>query len=417
MAKRRSRKVSKFLNFRKLKGFLLPAVIVGALAGIFIGLKFFPSSDIRVEASFIDSKVTGILKARGMYSGNMISRHESEWRKFGVHGKTVEYSIKLDNDFAARGLEGEIKKALSGVRGSSLKKFAARPASKGSARGVVDLFITYKGHVVYAASLKNIGMEKGPPVKKPKALKEPAGGEPAEKEDDTPSRPQGRQGGEAYLAIVLDDLGNTANNFDGLRRIGVPLTLAVLPGHQYSRQAAALAASIGADAILHLPLEPEKNVSGLEKSTITVNMDDARIKAIASGNMASLPGIKGVNNHMGSRATKDERVMRVVLSEVKSRGLFFLDSYTSPDSICAKVAGNIGLTYMKRDVFIDNIPDVPTIIDQIEYAARLARERGTVIAIGHDRPDTIRALEIAVPKLEKSGIRFIRLSDIVKKMD
>src|SRR5690606_41144538 len=57
---------------------------------------------------------------------------------------------------------------------------------------------------------------------------------------------------------------------------------------------------------------------------------------------SDLPHVSGVNNHMGSKATADPRVVSDVLRAVKEAGLFFLDSRTTADSVVAQVARELG---------------------------------------------------------------------------
>ena len=65
---------------------------------------------------------------------------------------------------------------------------------------------------------------------------------------------------------------------------------------------------------------------------ITTTMSDNEIRSEVEAAIAAVPGAIGVNNHMGSKATADSRVMQTVLGAVWDAGLIFLDSRTTPDS-------------------------------------------------------------------------------------
>ncbi|MCM8780085.1 MAG: divergent polysaccharide deacetylase family protein, partial [Candidatus Omnitrophica bacterium] len=141
------------------------------------------------------------------------------------------------------------------------------------------------------------------------------------------------------IAIVLDDWGNSLNNFDMIKSVKQALTLAILPGLAYSKRIAAEAKRNGFEVILHLPMEPvSRDKAEIEKDTICTDMDDLKIKDVLSAQLNKVPYVKGVNNHMGSLATADSRLMRVIFEELKKRKLYFLDSYTSGASVCSRQA-------------------------------------------------------------------------------
>jgi uncharacterized protein len=219
------------------------------------------------------------------------------------------------------------------------------------------------------------------------------------------------------LAVVLDDFGYSGKNLGDLKRIGAPMTLAVLPGLRHSAHVSYFARENGMEVILHLPMEPEKKTAPLEKDTIMAGMEQPEIKKILERDIASVPGARGVSNHMGSKATGDRKAMDSIVSHLKDEGLFFLDSMTTGRTVAGEVAAEHGVPYVRRDIFIDNKLDVSYIELQIEKAAELAIERGSAIAIGHDRAETIEALSVAVPAAQKRGVRFVTLSELIEEKE
>jgi len=128
-----------------------------------------------------------------------------------------------------------------------------------------------------------------------------------------------------------------------------------------------------------------------------------------------LPSIEGVNNHMGSKATEDKYLMKLIFKDIKKRGLFFVDSMTAHNSVCTWLSDEMGLTFGKRDVFLDNINSREAIIKQIILLAQKARHRGYAVAIGHDRHLTMQVLKEEIPLLEKQGIKFVSIKELLKK--
>lgn len=217
------------------------------------------------------------------------------------------------------------------------------------------------------------------------------------------------------IAIVLDDWGYSLSNIDTLKEIKEPLTLAILPRRAYSVTIAGIAKEIGKEAILHLPLEPqrEKKSRSLEPDTILITMTRQKVLKILEADIKNLPGIKGVSNHMGSLATKNEPLMKIIFSELKKRKLYFLDSYTGK-TVCKDLAGSAGLAYARRQVFLDNKNDAQYIRGQLELLAKIARQSGYAIGIGHDRPTTLEVLSGAMKELKKRGFKFVYVSELVK---
>jgi polysaccharide deacetylase 2 family uncharacterized protein YibQ len=166
--------------------------------------------------------------------------------------------------------------------------------------------------------------------------------------------------------------------------------------------------------MLHLPMEPLSSGEQSEASTITTAMSDQEIRDMTAKAIQAVPGIIGVNNHQGSKATADRRVMKAVMGVLKAHNLFFIDSRTSSQSIAFDAARQAGLRSGSNEIFLDGRSDVDYIKGQLWAAARMAARDGTAIAIGHARPNTVIALREAIPEVEAAGIKFIFVSQLVK---
>jgi uncharacterized protein len=216
------------------------------------------------------------------------------------------------------------------------------------------------------------------------------------------------------IAVVIDDFGYSMNNTDGLFAIGEPVTLSILPGQPYSRRIAEAARAHGYEVILHLPLESHRNDVREEFDTIRSGMSQKEVTERLESQIADVPGLKGVSNHMGSASTEDPELMREIFVFLKKRGLYFLDSLTSQKTVCKDIAARVGLPCERRDVFLDNKSDAEYIKGQLAQARKIAYRRGRAIAICHDRKSTIAVLAEAMPEMSARGIRFVFLSELVK---
>jgi polysaccharide deacetylase 2 family uncharacterized protein YibQ len=225
---------------------------------------------------------------------------------------------------------------------------------------------------------------------------------------------------EAQVAFVLDDWGYSLNNIDALFQIDRPVTLAVLPHLRYSKEISDMVQKYGRgyDLILHLPLE-SKSGKAPERDTIRRNMQKERVLSILKDDIESIPGIIGVSNHQGSRATENREIMTIILEELKKRDLFFLDSRTTPVSVCGNISKKIGLKHAERSVFLDLAQQKEEkqhrayIKKQIRELINTAKTRGSAIAIGHDKKITIEVIKDSIPEIEKENIKIVPLKRLV----
>lgn len=218
------------------------------------------------------------------------------------------------------------------------------------------------------------------------------------------------------VAIIVDDLGQSLNAAGALLDLRAPLTFSVMPGLRHSRETADEAHARGVEVMLHLPMQPlldsAPDVSARE---IRVGMSPAEVDGIIASGLASVPYADGVNNHMGSRATADPRLMRAVMAELAARRLFYIDSRTVADSVALAEARRAGIPAFYRSVFLDDTPSVAYTRNQLEKLCRIAEDQGVAIAIGHPYPTTIAALGRFLPELSRSGVELVRVSELLRQ--
>lgn len=197
----------------------------------------------------------------------------------------------------------------------------------------------------------------------------------------------------AKLAIVIDDLGESAAYASDLAGVGIPVAFAIWPLASQSERVAEIAGKAGMEVLLHQPMEPRSYPEDDPgQGALFTSMGEAAIRDVLVENLAHFPQAVGVNNHMGSRFTEDRRSMRAVLGELRARRLFYLDSVTTGRSVVCAEAARVGIPALRRDVFLDNVAEVDAILLQLRKAEGLAMRNGRAIAIGHPYPETLRAL-------------------------
>ncbi|MBN2056814.1 divergent polysaccharide deacetylase family protein, partial [bacterium] len=219
----------------------------------------------------------------------------------------------------------------------------------------------------------------------------------------------------ARLALIIDDCGYDADLARKFAALDFPLTMAVLPRLDHSGTAARLAHAGGKTVILHLPMEPQRYPEvDPGPGALLVDMSCDSIAENLAGDLATVPFADGVNNHMGSRLTCQEASMREVMKHLKDRHLFFVDSRTIAASIAYKIARDMGVPTVKRDVFLDNDADPAAIRAMLDKAVGLARRNGSAVAIGHARESTYQVLKADCPELIAKGIELVPVNRLVK---
>ncbi len=224
----------------------------------------------------------------------------------------------------------------------------------------------------------------------------------------SPPSPSGR----ARLALIVDDCGQWLHIEEGYIALPIPLTLAILPEVRYTTRIADEAHAAGKGVMLHLPMQP---IAALDPGPgkIMVAMNDETIEAQTARDIDAVPYAEGANNHEGSRATSDPRVMAAVMRVFKRRGLFFIDSRTIATTVAQQTARAYGVPNAARNVFLDDRNTVPAVEAQLRLAARIALAHGSAIAIGHPRPATLAAVRALYPELEREGITFVLARTLV----
>jgi len=216
-------------------------------------------------------------------------------------------------------------------------------------------------------------------------------------------------GGGARVSVVIDDLGRSLGEVRALRKLGVPITYAVLPFETRTPEVVASLRQAGEEILCHLPMEP-RNGANPGPGALRTSMDPAEIRTLTRRALEAVGGAVGVNNHMGSSLTANPQLMSAILEEISDRRLFFLDSRTSAESVGYRLASQMGIASAERQVFLDPDPSDQAVRHQFRRLLDLARRRGAAIAIGHPYDSTLRVLAEEIPRAKAQGYDFVPVS-------
>lgn len=219
--------------------------------------------------------------------------------------------------------------------------------------------------------------------------------------------------GKPRVALVVDDWGYTSQNLALARQMKFPVTAAIIPRLSLSTKVSEELHTLGFEIIMHLPMEPNEH-KNLEKNTIMTSWKPNKIETVMDQGFATVKHAKGINNHMGSKATADKQTMDTVIAYLRGKGMYFLDSFVISDSLGFVTARALGVPCARRDIFLDNSDEPAAIRSQLEKLKKKALQQGLAVGIGHDRAATLKVLLEEVPKLQAQGIEFVFLSQVVE---
>ena len=240
--------------------------------------------------------------------------------------------------------------------------------------------------------------------------------EQAEKDNSADEKtliPSSHKGLSGRIAVVVDDCGYDLDPVEKLTSLPIDMSFSIIAFKANSSAALRLIIQNGQLPMLHLPMEPMDASAASENKMVTVAMTKEEVQKFTEEAIASLPGIKGVNNHQGSKATSNTATMEAVLEVLRSRGLFFVDSRTIASSVAYKVARQLDISTGRNSLFLDNSSNVASIKKQIWAAANIANKYGSVIVICHARPATAQAWVEIYKEVQKAGITFVPVTDLL----
>ena len=166
--------------------------------------------------------------------------------------------------------------------------------------------------------------------------------------------------------------------------------------------------------MLHLPMEPTGRADP-GPNALLVSLADADLRARVTAALDSFDGYVGVNNHMGSRFTSFKPGMETVLRLFRQRGLLFLDSRTSAQSLGYQLAEELGVPSLTRNVFLDDDASIDQVRRKLAETEGVARRQGFAVAIGHPHEATLQALAEWLPGVSAKGMALAPITAVLRK--
>ena len=209
------------------------------------------------------------------------------------------------------------------------------------------------------------------------------------------------------IVIIIDDFGYRDDNVsEGFLSLDADITFAIIPGHQNSKVFAAKADQNGYEVIVHMPMESTNETRGEKEYKLTTSMTSDEIESKVEEVISEFPEAVGMNNHQGSKATSDKRIMNIVGNVLKRHGKYFIDSRTSSETVAETTMRSRGVPTIRRHVFLDNENQKNKIREQLYKLADKAELKGLAVGIGHAKTNTLKVLKQEIPRLKEHGFKF-----------
>ena len=227
--------------------------------------------------------------------------------------------------------------------------------------------------------------------------------------DDKDKRPR--------IAVVITDLGlSGAATETAIQQLPGSVTLSFSPYAKGLDQWANLARAAGHEVLLDLPMEPlDYPEQDPGPYTLLTSLDPKQNLFKMQWLLSRATGYVGVTNHMGSRFTTSGPDLKPVLEQIKARGLLFLDSRSSEQSIAAKLAKETGMAWAINSRFIDPTASRDAIDNQLAEIQKIAKKTGYAVAMGSAYPVTIERVAAWIPKAEAAGFAIAPVTAIAGK--
>lgn len=216
------------------------------------------------------------------------------------------------------------------------------------------------------------------------------------------------------IAVIIDDLGNSPSEGLRMAQLPGPVACAILPHTPYAVMLADACHARGKEVLLHLPMQGLDDAP-LGPGGISLAMTEVQIQNTVRGDLRSIPHAVGVNNHEGSLISMHPGDLAWIMQTLHATGgLYFVDSYTTADSIAYQIAREHGIPAARRDVFLDDVNTETAVRFQFSRLLDIARHKGFALAIGHPRPATLAVLNAELPRLVAQGTELVPVSVIIR---
>ena len=217
------------------------------------------------------------------------------------------------------------------------------------------------------------------------------------------------------LSIIIDDFGYFSGELlQEFLALDKNINFSILPELPHSQEVMQKAYNQGRETMIHMPMEPisyPQNDPG--KNAIFVNLSEKEIKKRVKKYIKNLPLCIGANNHMGSLAMQHKNVLIPIMDILKEKGLFFVDSRTTPKTVGYELAQEMDIPTYIIDSFLDTGTFPDRVTAKTNRLLELAKSQNEIVVISHCTPKSLEELKQILRNIEDKNFKLVPISDIV----
>lgn len=223
------------------------------------------------------------------------------------------------------------------------------------------------------------------------------------------------------ISIVIDDFGGYEQaGVAQLLSVSEPLTCAVIPLVDNTKQNLEQLSKTNHEIILHMPMQAHVNLpkDWYGETYIAVGDSQDTINSKFEKCLNDFPNIKGFNMHIGSGVSRHKETMKNIYNFAKQNNLYFLDSRTIETNAVVDAAKETNSIYLGRDEFLeaDKNKSYANAKFRLLEGAKKAIQTGSSIVIGHVGAEggeqTAKAIIDTLPEIKKMGVEIVPLSSL-----
>jgi len=220
------------------------------------------------------------------------------------------------------------------------------------------------------------------------------------------------QGEAPRIALVIGGMGlNEKLTRKAIADLPASVTFAFAPYGSNLQAQVDRARDGGHEVFLQLPMEPV-GFPGTNPGPKTLQAD-ADAKANGDNllwHLSRFAGYAGVINYMGGRFLSSPNALRPILTEVKRRGLSYIEDASIKNTLTDQVAGNINMPVRHGVVVIDQAGDGASIATALDNLEQEAKKGGIAIGTGSGLDVTIDTVRDWISEARKRGVIIVPAS-------
>ena len=223
------------------------------------------------------------------------------------------------------------------------------------------------------------------------------------------------------MSIVIDDFGSyDQSGVEKLLSVNEPLTCAVIPLVDNTKQNLEQLSKTNHEIILHMPMQAHVHLPNdwYGKTYIAIGDSQETINHKFETCLKDFPNIKGFNMHIGSGVSKHKETLKNIYNYANNNNLYFLDSRTIETNAVIDASKETNSVYLGRDEFLeaDKNKSYTNVKFRLLEGAKKALQTGSSIVIGHVGAEggeqTAKAIKDTLPEIAKMGVEIVPLSTI-----